>query len=76
MVAAELRARSAKLDAIRAQIAELKRQSAIVVAQRQQAERQAAIAEARVGQLVAAEKTQVAAIQGKIDGGEETARRA
>jgi murein DD-endopeptidase MepM/ murein hydrolase activator NlpD len=67
VVQAELRNRTSKLDAIRAEIAELKRQSEILVIQRMEAEKQAADAEARVSSLVKQEAAFVAKIQDKID---------
>jgi murein DD-endopeptidase MepM/ murein hydrolase activator NlpD len=66
VVQADLRARSAKLDAIRARIAELKRRSEQVVAARTAAEQRAAAAEATVETLVQKQATEVANIQGKI----------
>jgi murein DD-endopeptidase MepM/ murein hydrolase activator NlpD len=65
---ADLRARNAKLDAVRAQITELKRQSAVVVSQRLAAEQAAVTAEAKVAGLTTDENKQVATIQGKIAG--------
>lgn len=66
VVQAEMRVRLAKLDAIRVQIADLKRQSVVGVARRRVAEVRAVAAEATVSRLVTGEKAQVAAIQGKI----------
>ncbi len=63
---AEMRARESKLAAVRAQITELKRQSAIVVATRREAERQASAAEAQVSALVVTQQGAVTTIQGKI----------
>ncbi len=64
---AELRAQSARLAAVRAQVAELKRASAETVRQRQAAQAAAASAEAQITQLVATQKTAVAALAGKIN---------
>jgi len=66
VVQADLRARSTKLDAIRAEVAELKRQSEVVVAARTAAEQDAATAQAKVASLVTQQAGDVAAIQGKI----------
>ncbi|MFZ0158760.1 MAG: peptidoglycan DD-metalloendopeptidase family protein [Kineosporiaceae bacterium] len=63
---AEMRARGTRLAAVRAQIAELKRQSAIVVAQRTAAQDAAAAAEAEVTGLVTQQQQAVTTIQGKI----------
>jgi len=72
VVEADLRARSARLDAVRAQVADLKRQSEVVVSARLAAERQAGSAQAAVARLVTQEAAQVAAVQGRI--GAEKAR--
>jgi len=60
---ADTRARRAKLTALKAQVAELKRQAEEVVVQRQAAERAAAAARARVASVVARQAAAVRVIQ-------------
>jgi murein DD-endopeptidase MepM/ murein hydrolase activator NlpD len=62
---AETRARRAKLTALKAQVAELKREAEAVVAQRQAAEQAAAAARARVASVVARQAAAVRVIQAR-----------
>jgi hypothetical protein len=62
---AETRARQSKLEAAQAQVAELKRQSALEVAARDAAEQEAAAASARVTALVNEQAAAVRVIAGK-----------
>lgn len=64
----QMRSRSSKLAAVRAQVTELKRQSAEVVEQRRAAQAAAAQAEADVAALVVTQQQAVTTIQGQIDG--------
>ena len=63
---ADMRARVAKLDALTAQVTELKRRSAIVVAQRRAAQTVAARAESQVAALVTQQTAAMTVIRGQV----------
>lgn len=63
---ADMRARTDRVQALRDQVAELKRQSAALVVERRDAEAAARAAESRIAGLVAAERATVATITARV----------